>query len=163
LTLASETEPLTEALNTFGDAYKRALTQAMVERLGLRSKDFGEDADLASAAFRALAEGGAELRWEPFFFDWLGGEASEGRALNGRRAPLYAGEAFSDFRRKLGAYAAHRPERLLGPYFARPEPEELLYDEIEALWAPIAERDDWSLFDAKLERIEAARAGWGLA
>ena len=33
---------------------------------------------------------------------------------------------------------AERPERLADPYFAQPEPEELLYDQIEALWAPIA-------------------------
>jgi hypothetical protein len=56
-----------------------------------------------------------------------------------------------------------RPERLAAPYFTRAEPEELLYDEIEALWAAIAERDDWPPFEAKLERIEVARQGWALA
>ena len=55
-----------------------------------------------------------------------------------------------------------RPERLANPYFARPEPEELLYDQIEALWAPIAEDDDWSAFRAKLAAIEAARVAWSL-
>ena len=46
--------------------------------------------------------------------------------------------------------------------FAAAEPEELLIDEVEALWAPIAQADDWSLFDAKLARLEQARQGWGL-
>jgi hypothetical protein len=55
-----------------------------------------------------------------------------------------------------------RPERLDDPYFAAAEPEELLYDQIEALWAPIAEDDDWSAFEAKLAGIEAARVAWGL-
>ena len=55
-----------------------------------------------------------------------------------------------------------RPERLASAYFAEPEPQELLYDEIEALWADIAERDDWTAFNAKLARIEAARQAWDL-
>jgi len=52
---------------------------------------------------------------------------------------------------------------LTHPYFEQAEPEELLYDQIEALWAPIAAADDWGPFQAKLERIAAARQGWGFA
>jgi hypothetical protein len=29
----------------------------------------------------------------------------------------------------------------------------MLIEEVEAIWAPIAERDDWSLFQAKLAAI----------
>ena len=52
--------------------------------------------------------------------------------------------------------------RLALPYFARPEPETLLYDEIETLWAAIADHDDWSLFEAKQARIGEAREAYGL-
>jgi hypothetical protein len=31
----------------------------------------------------------------------------------------------------------------------------MLIDEVEALWAPIAERDDWSAFHAKIAAIRA--------
>jgi len=162
-----DSEPLANVLNGFGPAYRRELASAITARLGLRPVSEDADIDLANAAFRALAEGGAEagdsLRWEPFFFDWFGGLASESRALNGPRAALYAGEAFLVFRDLLASRESERPERLAHPYFAAPEPEELLYDEIEALWAAIAERDDWAPFAAKLARIEAARQGWGLA
>ena len=41
--------------------------------------------------------------------------------------------------------------------------KELLYDEIETLWAAIAGEDDWRPFDDKLDRIEAARRAWALA
>ena len=47
--------------------------------------------------------------------------------------------------------------------FAATEPEEMLIDEVEALWAAIAERDDWAPFEAKLARLEQARQAWGLA
>ena len=162
LSLASPPEPLVEALNGFSAAYRTALSAAMLRRLGLTPQGADIDVDLVNAAFRALAEGGPELRWEPFFFDWFGGLASESRALSGPRAALYGGEAFADFRARLADYPADRPERLAAAYFAGAEPEELLYDEIEALWAAIAERDDWTPLAAKLQRIEAARQGWAL-
>ena len=157
LTLVTDADALVEAINGFSAAYRAALSAAMLRRLGLVSRGAEADIDLVNAAFRALAEGGPELRWEPFFFDWFGGLQSQRRALAGPRAALYGGEAFADFRAKLAAYEMDRPERLAAAYFAGPEPEELLYDEIEALWAAIAERDDWAPFEAKLERIEAAR------
>ncbi len=162
LSLVTGQEPLIEALNRFGTAYRRELSAAMTTRLGLQSQGVDTDAALAQAAFLALAEGGERLRWEPFFFDWFCGD--EARALKGPRAALYGEPAFADFRQRLAAYSPDRPERLDDPYFvARAEPEELLYDQIEALWAPIVEADDWSAFEAKLAGIEAARRGWGLS
>jgi uncharacterized protein YdiU (UPF0061 family) len=162
LSLVAGTEPLAQALNSFSGAYRAALTEAMVRRLGVKAAGAEADVDLAGAAFRALAEGGEALGWEAFFFDWFGGPASEDRAMRGPRAGLYGGEAFMTLRGQLAAREPDRPGRLGNPYFAAPDPETLLFDEIEALWAPIAERDDWSAFEAKLARIEAARVAWGL-
>ena len=160
LSVVSDTEPLADALNRFSGLYREALSGALVRRLGLKPADQEADVDLANAAFQALAEGGETLRWEPFFFDWFGGRMSEARALAGPRASLYGGEAFSRFRDLLASREPDRPERLANPRFAQSEPEELLYDQIEALWAPIAERDDWSAFEAKLASIETARVAW---
>jgi uncharacterized protein YdiU (UPF0061 family) len=158
LTLVTAAEPLVETLNSFSAQYRTALAAAMLRRLGLVARGPDEDIDLVNAAFKALAEGGEPLRWEPFFFDWFGGVASEPRALAGPRAALYGGEAFADFRSRLAPYEMDRPERLEAPYFGRSDPEELLYDEIEQLWAAIAgPDDDWGPFQAKLVRIEAAR------
>jgi len=161
LSLVSESDPLVEALNRFGPAYRRELMAAMLARLGVTPRSDEEDANLVQSAFRAMAEGGPRLRWEPFFFDWFCGR--EERALARPRAELYAEEPFAEFRQRLAAYGADRPERLAHPYFAQPEPEELLYDEIEALWAAISEADDWAPFHDKLARIETARVAWGLS
>jgi uncharacterized protein YdiU (UPF0061 family) len=163
LTLVCPPEPLIEALNTFGPAYRDALRTAMLARLGLKPRDPDSDLNLAASVFAALAEGGEALRWEPFFFDWFCGEASAERALGGPRSALYAAPAFVAFRERLSAYEPGRPERLANPYFQRPEPEELLYDEVEAIWAAIAERDDWTPFERKIDSIGAAREAWGLA
>ena len=163
LSLATGREGLVEALNTFSAGYREALTAAMLTRLGLRARGADEDVDLINAAFKALAEGGEPLRWEPFFFDWFCGTLSQYRALAGPRAAVYGGPAFLEFRERLAAYAPERPGRLEAAYFAAAEPEELLYDGTEALWAPIAARDDWSAFEAKLSAIERARAAWAYA
>jgi len=35
-------------------------------------------------------------------------------------------------------------------------------EEVEALWAPIAERDDWTLFEAKLAEIDSLKQALGI-
>ena len=162
LTLLTETEPLIAALNSFRAAYRDALLAAMLARLGVKSRGRDQDIGLVEAMFAALALGGERARWEPVFFDWFCGAASEPRALSGPRAALYAEDGFGPFREQLQGYEPERPERLAHAYFAQPEPEEMLIDEVEALWAPIAERDDWSAFEAKLGRLAVAREGWAL-
>lgn len=162
LTLVTDQAGILAALNGFSDAYRLALRGAMLDRLGVKSRGSDDDVELVNAAFRALAEGGEALRWEPFFFDWFGGEASTGRAMEGPRAALYRSETFEAFRRRLADFQPDRPERLADPVFQRPEPEELIIEEVEALWAPIAATDDWAPLTEKLGRIEAARAAYGL-
>jgi uncharacterized protein YdiU (UPF0061 family) len=160
-TLVAERDALVEALNGFSSAYRAELVAAMLARLGVGSRSVEGDIDLINAAFRALASGdGERLRWEPFFFDWFCGD--EPRAMAGPRADLYQAEGFTEFRRLLALHEPVRGERLEADYFRRSEPEELLYDEIEAIWARIAEADDWSAFHAKLAAIDGARQAYQL-
>ncbi len=149
--LDADRDALTTALNTFAPSYRRAVAAAMLRRLGVASAGDEADLALAEAVFAALAEGAPAVRWEPLFHDWRGGEAAAARALAGPRAALYAGPAALAFRRRL---SAHTP--VLPPTTA-PEPEEMLIDEVEAIWAAIAERDDWAPFEAKLARLSSLR------
>jgi uncharacterized protein YdiU (UPF0061 family) len=160
LSLVTGTDPLVEALNGFAAAYRRELIAAMLDRLGLKAQGEGTDAALVQATFKAIAAGSEPLRWEPFFFDWFCKD--EERAMASSRAGLYGTEGFGEFRELLQTYEADRPGRLGHPYFSRAEPEELLYDEIEQIWAAIAKGDDWAPFHDKLGAIDAARRAWGL-
>jgi uncharacterized protein YdiU (UPF0061 family) len=160
LSLIEDRDALVEALNGYGPAYRDALAGALCRRLGVKRRSVDEDVALANLAFRAIGEGGQALRWEPFFFDWFCGPASERRALEGPRAALYDGPEFRAFRDALAGCAPERPERLEHAWFARSEPEEMLYDQVEALWAPIAEADDWSAFEAKVAAVRDAGAAW---
>ena len=157
LKLVAEAEPLTDALNGFGPAYIRELRAAFLSRLGVLSLGEAADQRLLDATLALLKEGGEGLRWEPLFHDWFAGFASSARALGGPRGKLYQGEAFDAFRFALFEHTPDRPERLEHPVFAQPEPEEMLIDEVETIWADIADRDDWSALYAKLDRIEQAR------
>jgi uncharacterized protein YdiU (UPF0061 family) len=163
LSMIADADPLIEALNGFASLYQDEVAQAFVRRLGVRPNSPEADAALTRAALELLKTAGEALRWEPLFFDWFGGPASESRARGGPRAEVYAGPAFDAFREAIGGYTPDRPERLEAAYFACADPEELLYDEIEAIWAPIAERDDWSLFEEKLASIGEAREAYAIA
>lgn len=147
--LADE-QALVDALNLFGPAYVAESHAAFRARFGVQ--DAGEEAGqrLVDATFALMAEGGEALGFEGLFHDWFCGEASAVRAAAGPRAGLYAGEAFEAFRSTLAAHAPDRPERLEHPSFAQAEPQDMLIDEVEAIWSDIAERDDWSAFETKL-------------
>ena len=160
LALVADEAPLVEALNGFGPAYGQALAGAMLARLGVRSAGPEADIALANAAFRALGEGGEAVRWEPFFFDWFCGDRA--RALAGPRAAAYAGEPFVAFADLLASHAPDRPQRLAAAYFAGAGPEEMLIDEVEAIWDAIAGRDDWTTFEEKILRVRAAGAAWDI-
>jgi len=149
---------LTEALNGFGPRYITELRAAFLERLGVKSLGEAADQRLVDTTLALLREGGEAMRWEPLFYDWFGGFSSSERALRGPRAPLYQGEAFDAFRFALFEHEPERPERLEHSVFAAADPEEMLIDEVEALWAAIDQGDDWSPFHAKIDRLRAVRA-----
>ena len=88
----------------------------------------------------------AGVGYDHFFFDWYGGGASAARALaepggaGVRAAALsHALRALLDAYAPLARASASRDAVLPAPA----SPCTLLIDEIEAIWAAIAERDDW--------------------
>ena len=154
---------LAEALNGFGPAYIRHLRAAFLSRLGVLSLGEAADQRLLDATLALLRDKGADLGWEPLFFDWFCGFSSAARALGGPRGRLYQGEAFDAFRFALLEHEPDRPERLEHRMFAAPEPETLLIDEFEAIWAAIDQSDDWTPFQVKLARLRSAREAWSLS
>jgi uncharacterized protein YdiU (UPF0061 family) len=162
LKLVADAEPLTDALNGFGPAYIRELRAAFLARLGVQTLGEAADQRLLDTTLALLREGGEAMRWEPLFFDWFGGFASSARALGGPRGKLYQGEPFDAFRFALFEHEPDRPGRLEHPMFAAPEPEEMLIDEVEAIWAAIDAGDDWTPFETKVERLRRAGGAWGL-
>ena len=155
LTLVAPTDALTGALKGFEAAYRTALRDRSFALLGLQPGDLAADLQALSDLFSWMTE--TKASWPQVFFDLFGGEAGAAKLARSPHAALYALAPFRAVREALFARAPARPERLESPYFSRESPETLLIDEIEALWAPIAEADDWSAFEAKLDGIAAHR------
>ena len=153
------------ALGAFEAALHPAFAAAVLRRLGLASAGWEQDRGLARALWTFLQEtrDGARAPFEQTFFDWHGGAASAERALAGPARDAYAAPSFAPVRTALDAFAPAPDARLDHPYFRRAAPCTMLIDEVEALWAPIAENDDWSAFAAKLAAIAEMAEAYGTA
>ena len=154
LTLVAETDALNEEFSVFPPAFEDAMADAFFRRLGLR-RTGGEDFALVAALLSWMGETGAPF--ERVFFDWFAGNASAARPSASPLAGAYAAADFAPVRALLTGAEPERPERLAHPYFRKSQPVTMLIDEVEAIWAPIAENDDWSRLAAKLEEIRGLR------
>ncbi len=146
-------EPLRDVLSDWLDRFRAAEQRAMLCRLGIRSRGAGADADLTASVNRFLVD--HDFPFERFYFDWYGGGASEARALSGPEGDRY--RASDALLATLRPYAPTAENAADHPYFAG-EPCTMAIDEVERIWAAIAERDDWSALNAKLEDIAQMRA-----
>lgn len=154
LTLVADTEALNAAFSTFPAAFEAAMADAFFRRLGLkRSGD--EDFGLVVELLRWMEE--TRAPYERVFFDWFCGPASKPRATASPLTEQYGSDAFAPISERLVAAPPDRPERLAHAYFAKPEPCTMLIDEVEAIWKPLVEKDDWSRLDAKIEEIGVMR------
>lgn len=147
----SPTAPLGDALRTFEATFFEALADRVLFRLGLSRLDPDLDAACCDGVLSFLEDTRAPL--DRFYFDWYGGLASEGRAMESPLRPHYEGPHGAALRAALARHAPANPRALEHRYFARSEPVTLLIGEIESLWSAIAERDDWTPFEAKIEAI----------
>ncbi len=138
------------AIAGFEEVFDREMTARVLARLGLVPRGEAEDEALVAALYAFLEASG--IGYDRLFFDLRGGLSAgrEARALRGEAGTLYKGPVWETLRGRIAGYAPRGPRH---PYFERDAPETLLIDEIEAIWEPIAARDDWSLFHEKLERI----------
>lgn len=162
----SEEEALQEALSAFEPELHAEFARKVLWRLGLAARDPESDAAVVRAWYDFLVKAQAPL--DQAFFDWRGGEAGADRAARGPEAARYAGEEFAAVRAAWRDHAPSAGVNLDHPYFeGRDRPCSMLIDEVEAIWAPIAERDDWTRFEAKIAEIammgdvnNANKAAW---
>ncbi len=135
LALVAEGPALSETLNGWSGLFEAALVQAMVRRLGI-VPDAAKDRALLSAMLTVLRR--QEVTIDRFFFDWRGGREPEGG--DGALATQLAGRSAV-------------PDALDHDYWRDPAPCSMHIEEVEAIWAAIADRDDWAPFEAKIAAI----------
>ena len=136
LALIADTKPLSEIMAKWGDSFDSALVTKLLWRLGVAQTD---DRGLAKALVEALDSRSAPI--DRIFFDWRGGRDPG--------AERYPSGPF----RKLAALLAGRERPVEDEYWAGGDPCSMHIEEVETIWAAIAERDDWGPFEAKIEAI----------
>lgn len=132
-----EAEPLIAVLDTFGERYQRAVSDAILWRLGLVPRDPDSDRALVQTIEPVLR--GTATGIDRFFFDAFGG-----------RLPDTYGEPWDEVRAALAAYTPRAGRD--HPYWSG-EPCSMLIDEVETIWSAIAERDDWRPLHDKVAAI----------
>ena len=139
LRLLVDSAPLVAAIERFGERYQPAVADALLWRLGVLPREAIADRTLVQAIEHALRATGVGL--DRFFFDAFGGTL-----------PDSYGEEWATVRTLLAEYAPRSSRR--HPYWSG-EPCGMGIDEVEAIWATIADHDDWTPLDAKVAAIRA--------
>ena len=137
LRLLADSDPLVAALDGFAPRFQAALAEAVPWRLGVIPADEPAARALTRAVERTLLA--TQTPFDRFFFDAFGGTL-----------PAIYGEEWAEVRALLAA-ATPRNDRT-HPYWSD-EPCSMLIDEVEAIWSPIAEHDDWTALHAKVAAI----------
>lgn len=153
-------ERLEPALNTVWPVFREQLPRQILRRLGLKPREVEQDGAFVTEVFGFLST--SQMPYEHVFFDWRGGALSTGRAARSPAADHYASEAFRPVADLMEAYGPADDANLGHAYFARARPRTMLIDEVEAIWAPIAESDDWRLFESTLSEIAQMRQAYGI-
>ena len=138
----ADADALAAEIDHFGQSYRDTIVHKMLWRLGVVPLGAADNTSLVQAMEAALVASQCPL--DDFFFDWRGGDVR-------RNAARYATDDFAAFREAIAAFAP-----ALGldhPYWADAAPCSMLIDEVEEIWAEIADRDDWSTFERKVAAI----------
>lgn len=137
LRLMSEAPPLIEALERFPALYQQAIICRFLWRLGIASRGEESDRKLLETAERSMARD--QIPIDRFFHDHRGGRSSAAGDL---------GELLSDYRDSAAVAES---------YWSDEQPCSMLIDEVETIWAAIADNDDWTLLHRKIDAIRRMR------
>lgn len=139
---------LIPALERFPHSYEQALWTATCQRLGIEMLESDEANRARQAVIEHILQA-SQLPLHRFYHDFYGGPL--------RIHQLHAdnpGE-FAEIHQMLDVATptALAVQVAATPYHQTTLPESLGIGEIEVIWAAIAERNDWSQFDAKIAAI----------
>jgi len=131
LRLVEDAPPLIAALGRFPELYRAAMARRWCWRLGVTPRGVEADSALIAVCEKTMVETGQGP--DAFFFAHRGGRGATGALA----------EALAPFQAVLSDH----------PYWADSQAQTLLIDDVEAIWAQIAEHDDWTAFYGAIAAI----------
>ena len=143
---------LEDRLYDFHSLVEDRLAKQIQWRLGITfdSLDSKRDKALTQDFFGAIKAG--QNKFDQGFHDLYGGTP---------RVDGYSSKHWQPVLNYLKDSRPRNPLALKHPYFQSPEAVSMTIDEVEAIWAPIAANDDWSLLSDKLLNIHQMRLAYG--
>ena len=138
-------ETIEENLRGFFADMESSLAQQLQWRLGVTLDDQAEAPALCRHIFTAAKA--TKVGFDQIFHDLYGGSD---------RVGTYNADDWKPLLEILAA--SSRLHDMTPPHFARAKAVSMTIDEVEAIWAPIAEADDWSPLNRKIADIRAMRA-----
>ena len=143
---------LEERLAAFYPLLEARLAKQMQWRLGVvfDEEDPARDAALAQDIFGAAKQ--SQCGFDQMFHDLYGGKA---------RVDGYDDDCWRPVLDYLQTAKPRNPAALDHPHFQLAKALSMTIDEVEAIWAPIAASDDWSLLSDKIAAIHQMRQAYG--
>ncbi len=144
---------LENQLRSFHSLVEARLAKQIQWRLGIvfDKNDAERDAALARDLFRAAKA--SQCGFDQIFHDLYGGE------------PRIEGYDSDHWKPVLDHLQDSLPRNLAAldhPHFQSQKALSMTIDEVEAVWKPIADKDDWSVLSAKLSAIHQMRQAYGV-
>lgn len=150
VSLAYPDIPVQLMLEGFEEQFNDYLYLAFQHKLNIRFKDDHETTEAISLFFQTVMD--KAIKYEEAFFAF-----HSARLDKNLPASIANMKSAQELKKLIAAATVAEPEKNLHPYFQRENPETLLIDEIEAIWKPIAEHDDWTLFNNKIQSLRLLR------
>ena len=151
-------EAIQDAVAVFQDHISKQMTTALCRRLGVDTAW-----DDTEAMVEAFVKGirGVDIGFEAVIFDWFGGRTASAKALEGPRGGFYKSSGFADALDMMINAPTAKGAKTSHDYFQGDEPQSMLIEEVEAIWAPIADQDDWSSLREKIKAIHVMLDAYG--
>ncbi len=148
LRLICDAPPLIEALERYPALYQEAIVRRFLWRLGVDSRGAENDRDLVQAAERAMR--GEQVGIDRFFHDHRGGR-------------ILSADNYGDDRRAFADMLADygNPAAVAHAYWADAAICSLLIEEVETIWAAIADDNNWTPLYNKVDAIRRMGAALG--
>jgi serine/tyrosine/threonine adenylyltransferase len=138
-------------LENFSTHFNEAVQNSFLKRLNLKSKSKEENSELLAVFFQMIHN--SEVLFEQSLFDFNSLKALQKTTL----LEKYPKEQRTVLLSKINSFEVNSSELANDTYFQNDNPETLIIDEIEALWKPISDQNNWEGFYKKIERIQKIR------
>ena len=143
-------EKITETLNQFSNFFNSSLAKHFSWRLGINDMEIKNINQIMSILFKISKE--HQIDFSSFFYDFYGGSEAISDCLKSTNGKRYKTNEFKDILNFLKETNSvdnfmENKTRLKNNY------ENLLIDEVEAIWEQIDKKNDWTSLETKIANI----------